>query len=140
MRIEFTVRLPVDSQSVPFVRGLCRKALEHLGVDGDTIDEVVLALNEACANVVQHAQEDGDYEVHVDIDEPVCRISVIDNGEGFDPASPTAAIEDAQGGQGLVLMRALVDDMHFRRDADGRHRVTLEKRLGGYPTLRSVPD
>ena len=32
MKIEFTVRLPVDSHSVPFVRGLCRKALDHLKV------------------------------------------------------------------------------------------------------------
>ena len=140
MNIAFSVQLPVDAKSVPLVRGLLRQALEHIGVVENGIDELVLALTEACANVVQHAQEDGDYEVHVDIDEPVCRISVIDNGEGFDPASPTAAIEDAQGGQGLVLMRALVDELHFRRDADGRHRVTLEKRLGGYPTLRSVPD
>lgn len=140
MRIGFTVRLPVDSQSVPFVRGLCRKALQHLHVDDDTVDEVVLALNEACANVVQHAGEHDDYEVQVDIDEPVCRISVIDHGDGFDPATtPTSTIADG-GGQGLVLMRALVDELRFRREPDGRHRVTLEKRLGGFPALRSVPD
>ena len=38
MKIEFTVRLPVDSHSVPFVRGLCRQALDHLQVDKDTVE------------------------------------------------------------------------------------------------------
>ena len=69
MKIEFTVRLPVDSHSVPFVRGLCRKALEHLKVGRDTTDEIVLALTEACANVVQHSADGNDYEVAVRIDD-----------------------------------------------------------------------
>jgi anti-sigma regulatory factor (Ser/Thr protein kinase) len=140
MRIEFTVRLPVDSASIPFVRGLFRKALEHMQVGRDTIEEIVLALNEACANVVQHVGEHDDYEVHVDIDEPICRISVIDQGDGFDPDIPAKPVADAAGGQGLLLMRALVDDLHFLKDPAGRHTVTLEKRLDARPTLHSVPD
>jgi len=139
MEIEFTVRLPVDSHSVPFVRGLCRKALEHLKVGKDTVDEIVLALTEACANVVQHTGSGTDYEVAVRIDDETCRISVWDEGAGFDmpdlsrPVDPTA-----DGGAGLVLMRALVDQLAFERDPDGRHRVTLEKRLDTRPALRLI--
>ena len=55
MNIAFSVRLPVDAQSVPLVRGLLRQALQHLGVVSDGIDDVLLALTEACANVVRHA-------------------------------------------------------------------------------------
>ncbi len=33
-------------------------------------------------------------------------------------------------------MQALVDELAFERDPDGRHRVTLEKRLTGRPVLR----
>jgi anti-sigma regulatory factor (Ser/Thr protein kinase) len=139
MEIEFTVRLPVDSHSVPFVRGLCRKALDHLRVGTDTMDEIVLALTEACANVVQHSGDDGDYEVAVRIDDDTCRISVWDEGGGFPvpdlsrPVDPTA-----DGGAGLVLMRALVDELAFEQDPDGRHRVTLEKRLESRPALRLI--
>ena len=55
MNVDFSVRLPTDAESVPLVRGLLRQALQYLGVVPDRIEEIVLALTEACANVVQHA-------------------------------------------------------------------------------------
>src|SRR5919112_2299163 len=135
MKIEFTVRLPVDSHSVPFVRGLCRKALDHLSVGKDTVDEIVLALTEACANVVQHSGDGNDYEVAVHIDDDACRISVWDEGAGFEVPDLSRPVDPTEGGAGLLLMRALVDELAFEHDADGRHRVTLEKRLGARPAL-----
>ena len=84
MNIAFSVQLPVDAKSVPLVRGLLRQALEHLGVVETGIEELVLALTEACANVVQHAGEHDDYQVDVAIDDQICRITVLDNGQGFD--------------------------------------------------------
>ena len=138
MKIEFTVRLPVDSHSVPFVRGLCRKALDHLKVDKETVDEIVLALTEACANVVQHSGDDGDYEVAVRIDDDACRISVWDEGSGFDMPDLSKPVDPTDGGAGLLLMRALVDELAFENDPDGRHRVTLEKRLDARPALRLI--
>ncbi len=137
MKIEFTVRLPVDSHSVPFARGLCRKALEHLRVAKDTVDEIVLALTEACANVVHHAGEHDEYQVDVSIDDQVCRISVLDEGPGFDVDAVTAPSPSAlEGGRGLVLMRALVDQLQFLEAEDGRHGVVLEKQLITSPKLR----
>jgi anti-sigma regulatory factor (Ser/Thr protein kinase) len=138
MKIEFTVRLPVDSHSVPFVRGLCRKALDHLNVGQDTVDEIVLALTEACANVVQHSGDGNDYEVAVRIDDDTCRISVWDEGSGFEMPDLSQPVDATEGGAGLVLMRALVDELAFENDPDGRHRVTLEKRLDSRPVLRLI--
>jgi serine/threonine-protein kinase RsbW len=131
MQIGLTVLLPVDADSVPFIRALCRQALEHLHIDRDVIGEITLALNEACANVVQHAGPHEDYEVRVDIDDQRCRIQVTDRGEGFDPAllvetGPEGLLD---GGSGLRLMRSLVDTLRFEQDPAGRHRVTFVKRL-----------
>lgn len=138
MNIDFSVRLPTDAHSVPLVRGLLRQALEHLQVPQVVIDEVVLALTEACANVVDHAAGHEAYQVDVAIDDETCRISVVDDGEGFDPATAAAApaspLDDR--GRGLMLMRALVDRLNFVQDEDGRHRVTFEKRLTTQPHLR----
>ncbi|MGY1640895.1 ATP-binding protein [Geodermatophilus sp. SYSU D00703] len=140
MDIAFTVRLPVDSTSVPFIRGLCRQALEHLRVERPVVDGIMLALTEACANVIRHAGEHADYEVQVAIDDTTCRISVFDDGPGFDPDALPEDRGDSplDGGRGLLLMQALVDRLDFRHDADGRHRVTLEKRLSASPPLRLV--
>ena len=137
MNISFSVRLPVDAQSVPLARGLLRQALEHLGVVATSIEEIVLALTEACANVVQHAGEHEEYQVDVAIDDDVCRISVLDNGAGFDVAAvPTEPGSLQDGGRGLILMRALVDRLQFKEAEDGRHRVILEKQLVTQPKLR----
>ncbi len=139
MNVHFSVRLPTDAQSVPLVRGLLRQALQYLGVVEENIQEIVLALTEACANVVQHAVDQEEYEVDVAIDDSVCRITVVDDGDGFDVATASAAPPTLEGGRGLVLMRALVDRLDFVQDADGRHRVTLEKRLVTSPRLRLLP-
>ena len=141
MTVEFTVRLPIDAQSVPLVRGLLRQALQHLGVVAGGIDEILLALTEACANVVQHAGAREEYQVDVTIDDHVCRISVTDDGDGFDLAAVSAEPQRSplDGGRGLLLMRALVDELDFRETEDGRHRVTLEKRLVVAPRLRLLP-
>jgi anti-sigma regulatory factor (Ser/Thr protein kinase) len=139
VNVHFSVRLPTDAQSVPLVRGLLRQALQYLGVVEENIQEIVLALTEACANVVQHAGDQEEYEVDVAIDDSVCRITVVDDGDGFDVATASAAPPTLEGGRGLVLMRALVDRLDFVQDADGRHRVTLEKRLVTTPRLRLLP-
>ena len=134
--------MPTDKDSVPLVRGLLRQALDHLDVPEAVIDEVVLALTEACANVVDHAHDQEAYQVDVSIDDEVCRISVLDDGEGFDPDEFAGAADhptEAERGRGLLLMRALVDRLQFVQDDDGRHRVTFEKRLSAQPRLRLLP-
>jgi anti-sigma regulatory factor (Ser/Thr protein kinase) len=138
VNIAFSVRLPVDAQSVPLMRGLVRQALEHFGVVSDRVDDILLALTEACANVVKHAGDHEGYQVDVAIDDQVCRISVLDDGEGFDVAAVESqeARSPLDGGRGLLLMRALVDRLAFQETADGRHGVFLEKHLGTEPRLR----
>lgn len=140
MHIEFSVRFPVDARSVPAVRGLLRQALAVFRVNHGRVDEIVLAVTEACANVLQHAGEHAEYLVDVAIDEQVCRISVVDQGGGFDVAQVSAEPprDPLDGGRGLLLMRALVDRLDFRADEDGGHRVILEKRLVDEPKLRLV--
>jgi serine/threonine-protein kinase RsbW len=141
VNVHFSVRLPTDAQSVPLVRGLLRQALQYLGVAESGIQEIVLALTEACANVVQHAAEHEEYEVDVAIDDVTCLISVVDDGGGFDPELTAVAQgrSPLDRGRGLILMRALVDRLDFVLDEDGRHRVTLEKRLNASPHLRLLP-
>ncbi len=132
MNIGFSVRLPVDSSSVPFARAMCRNALEHLGIAADVTSDITLALTEACANVVRHSGGPEHYEVQVDIGPDLCRIIVLDSGGGFQMPEPDAG-EGAvpESGRGVYLMQTLMDELHFRRDPQLGHRVVLEKRLTG---------
>ena len=138
MEIAFSVRLPVDAHSVPFIRAAVPGGAGAPAGRPHVIDEIALALTEACANVVQHAGA-----------APGLRGAGRDRRRALPhlrrrhgrrlrpaPAVPTDVADSGlEGGRGLLLMRALVDRLDFQLDADGRHQVTLEKALGPHPAL-----
>lgn len=132
MELDFSLCLPRDEVSVPVVRHLCGFALRRLGVAEDCVDDIELAVTEACSNVLRHtAGTTDEYEVHVTIDECVCAIRVVDTGAGFDheSLSPDRVAPTAEGGRGIHLMRALVDHIRFVSKPESGTIVHLEKTL-----------
>jgi serine/threonine-protein kinase RsbW len=112
--LELTVTLPSETGSVPVVRRLAGQTLRALGVTDDDIEDVQLAITEACANVVKHAADTDTYEVKVNLGTERCAITVIDRGSGFDATLLTGeAHHEAEAGRGVRLMRALVDSLDF---------------------------
>lgn len=84
-------------------------------MEGEDIDDVQVAITEACANVVDHATDSDTYEVKVGLAADRCAITVVDQGLGFDATTvPLRAEPDAESGRGLVLMRALTDNVAFQ--------------------------
>jgi serine/threonine-protein kinase RsbW len=131
MDVAFTICLPHEEASVPVVRHLISAALARLGVSAACSSDVELAVSEACTNVLKHASDDEDeYEVQVQISPEECRIEVADKGEGADPETlaRTGGLED-EGGRGIQLMRALVDQLHFVARPDRGLCVRLLKEL-----------
>ena len=55
MRISLMLCLPRDSATLSVVRHIAAAALEELGVERETMEDVTLALTEAAANVVKHS-------------------------------------------------------------------------------------
>lgn len=142
MRLTYGLRLPTDSRHVPVVRRLCTATLTELGVTPDAVDEVGLAVSEACANVVQHAGTEEDFEVRVDVTSGTCRIEVVDHGVGVAAASGGGRRLDGRGdepgdgppthGRGFALMALLVDQLDFTLD-EGGTTVVLTKQLALLP-------
>ncbi len=132
MTITFSLSLPRDGLSVPVVRHICRNALDDLGVSRGCIQDIELALAEACTNVLKHAEGTSDeYEVSVEVVDRSCDIRVIDTGTGFDhegrePAQPGGT---AEGGRGIHLMQSLVDSVHFISKPEVGTIVHLQKTL-----------
>lgn len=130
-RLDMEVRLPRDRASVPAIRHLVQLALEELGSPREQVDDVALALTEACANVVEHARPTDLYAVSVHVDETCCRIEVGDLGDGFDTVEHADAMVTpmSTGGRGIPLMHALMDDVRFERGNQGGTVVHLVKYL-----------
>ncbi len=143
MQASFRLSLPRDEASVPLTRRLVAQALAVAGVADDTISDVEIALSEACANVLRHAQAGDAYEVRAGFDDQSAFLEIIDEGKGFDPEALQAAADGQESGRGVALMRALMDGVRFETRDDDGSRVYLEKRLQWRPgapaeKLRSV--
>jgi serine/threonine-protein kinase RsbW len=133
VEISLSLCLPRDELSVPVARHICRNALREVGVVRDSIDDIELALTEACTNVLDHSAADDEYEVKIGINDRVCAIRVRDRGRGFDFASLERArsdlVSDAESGRGIALINALVDRVKFTAKPEAGTIVHLEKEL-----------
>lgn len=133
MNIQLSLRLPRDAATVAVVRGVAVDALARLGVTEPCIEEVRLALSEACTNVIDHAHATDEYEVRLDVDETLCVITVTDTGTGGavggSGASTPMPGDGAEHGRGLAIMRALVDAIDFLSVPEAGTVVRLEKTL-----------
>jgi serine/threonine-protein kinase RsbW len=99
------------------------------GIDDDRLEDLRVAVSEACTNAVEaHRRDAVDERVVVvcttDGDRLTVRIE--DSGSGFDPdvvpAPPhpdEAPSADSERGWGIQLIQALVDDVTFRKTGDG---------------------
>ena len=133
--LDLSVALPRESVSVPVVRRLAAQALRAFGVLDVDVDDVQLAITEACANVIDHAGATDTYDVKVELSANRCAITVVDQGGGFDVDEvPEKADDDAEMGRGVALMRALVDNVAFRNEPQAGAVVHMVK------TLRYVED
>jgi serine/threonine-protein kinase RsbW len=118
MEIRLTLSLPRDRSTVPLTRRVLDAALGVFSVTRDCRDDIGLAVGEACANAVQHADLGADYQVTVTIHEDRCVIDVVDEGVGMDAVDAGQHEDaglDAESGRGLRIIHALADMVEFRR-------------------------
>ena len=133
LEVNLSLCLPTDEMSVPVVRHICSFSLTEVGVADHCLDDITIALTEACTNVLDHAVQDGEaYEVQIAIDDERCIIRVKDLGGGFDfdtRSTQPRVSGDAESGRGLELIRALVDNVKFTLKQEEGMIVHLEKEL-----------
>ncbi|MGP4028408.1 ATP-binding protein [Actinomadura sp. 3N407] len=129
VEISLDLLLPRDAASVPATRRLLDAALTALGVEDQIRDDIEVMLTEACTNVIRHAEHGADYTVRAVIQDRRCLIKVIDSGTGFDPERVPRPEPVAEQGRGLLIMRALADDVRFRTFLQDGALVALEKNL-----------
>jgi len=115
---------------------LTRFANRH-GVPPETAGDLNLALEEVVANVIMHAYPQGGvHEIRIDVTAEKDRVAaeVVDDGVDFDPLQgpePNVALPLQQrplGGLGLFLVRRVMDELHYSREA-GTNRLTMAKKV-----------
>lgn len=123
-QIELQLTLPRDARYVGILRRVAESLLSGLDVPAESVDDVAVALSEACGNVIRHASGTSEYGVQLSVADDHCSIEVCDLGPGFDPSDleeMPAELADApvgEDGRGLPLLQALMDDLEFVREHD----------------------
>jgi serine/threonine-protein kinase RsbW len=127
--MKFSLDLPRETLSVPVIRRILGDTLRGLGVSDACVADILVAISEACTNVVQHADSTSRYEVTVGIDDGQCVLKVVDRGQGFGGETEKDVHPDSESGRGIKIMKALVDDVSFDSRPDSGTVVYLQKRL-----------
>jgi serine/threonine-protein kinase RsbW len=81
--VKLCLVFPREALSVPVMRHMLGDALRGLGADDDGLAELLLAVTEACTNVVRHGGPGRRYEVVASLGQRGCRIEVQNTWQGF---------------------------------------------------------
>jgi serine/threonine-protein kinase RsbW len=156
--VRFCLVFPRESLSIPVMRRVLGDTLDRLGVDQESVSDLLLAVTEACTNVLKHAGPGRKYEVVVKVGRHRCVLQVLDSGGGMDPGRlrlarrsalrrpqvkamplgvpllrrrPGAAdiARLAESGRGLAIMQACVDNVSLRSGRGQGTVVQLRKRI-----------
>jgi anti-sigma regulatory factor (Ser/Thr protein kinase) len=137
------ISLPSDNSLLALVRDLAKRMAEGAGFDEATAGTLALAVDEAMANVIEHAYhgETGrEIELRFEDRGPDFTVELMDSGDRIDPGSlPHFELaryvnERRTGGLGVHLMGRIMDSVSFRRIARRnvcclvKHKIRVEAR------------
>ncbi|MBJ9992449.1 MULTISPECIES: anti-sigma B factor RsbW [Paenibacillus] len=134
------ITLPANADFVDIVRLNLYGIASKMGFSYEDIEDMKVAVSEACNNSVLYAygQEGGMVEVTFEIGIDQLSIKVKDDGESFDRMNRTENtvtlhdkdLHDVEiGGLGFYLMEALMDDVMVDNEAGRGTQVVMTKRL-----------
>ncbi len=121
-RSTHTLTLPASTQSLEAVRRFVSACAADAHLSERDVEQVTLAVDEACTNVVKHAYRgnaDETFKVSVVVDAERFTVRICDTGAAFAPAeyhTPNlvqAVKARRRGGLGVHLMRRLMDQVEY---------------------------
>jgi serine/threonine-protein kinase RsbW len=82
--VEFCLVFPHEALSVPVMRKVLGDTLRRFGADEEGVSDLLLAVTEACTNVLKHGAPGPRYEVVARIGQRGCLIQVLNDQRGLD--------------------------------------------------------
>ena len=106
---------------------------ELCGFPDDETQFIILAVDEACSNVMRHAyggRTDGEITLTVAANGDRIEFVLVDHGQCWQPdQQPQRSLDEIRpGGLGMYLMRSVMDEVRYGRTANG-NELFLAKSL-----------
>lgn len=124
------------TESLVEVRNFVSEAALNFGFDEETANKIVLAVDEACTNIIKHAYKyvpDKIIEIEVRPNSEKFEVKLTDYGISFDPRvvkTPnikSSIMKYRKGGLGMYLMKSLVDKVEYNMNQNRRNTVRIIK-------------
>lgn len=135
---KFTLKVPSSTENLALIREFVTTVGNQAGLDESGVAQLELAVDEACANVIEHAYGHDitkEVVVRVIFDNEALRIAVIDEGLGFDPnKAPQDTVEQLihkrkSGGLGIRLIKTLMDEVSYEIVPGQKNELHMTKKI-----------
>lgn len=137
-KIKKELAIKSTTDNLVLVREFTRRAAIESSLPDDFTEKIILAVDEACTNVIKHAYKfspEGDIFISISVDSSKFIISITDSGVHFNPnLIPEPDIkqyhkEKKIGGLGMFLMKKLMDEVRYTSVSGNKNQVELVKYL-----------
>jgi anti-sigma regulatory factor (Ser/Thr protein kinase) len=133
MIVQMKVVLPSDPRYLCIARAMVRELAEVSGLGEDECYAVMLAVDEALANVMRHAYKgshDQQIEFNCDIYDDRMEFRLLDNGEAPDAERICGQPLDevSLSGRGTHMIREIMDEVCYEQ-VSGRNQIKMIKKL-----------
>lgn len=134
----FSLHVPSSTENLVMIREFVSSIGAKAGLPPNEVANLELAVDEACANVIEHAYlSDTTKEVSVKalLDDSSIEITVIDTGMSFDPNSveqeelDRLASARKSGGLGMRIIKTFMDEVHYEMIPGEKNELRMIKRI-----------
>jgi anti-sigma regulatory factor (Ser/Thr protein kinase) len=137
------VSVPSDPVYLGPLRTVISESTDILGLDEEVTNKIVLAVTEACANIIRHCYggEPGQrIDVTLRFGPGFYEVQIDDYGEFVDPAEMKGReLDDVKpGGLGLHFIHSVMDGVEYRQNRWGGTTLTMRKNIGPLPDTGSL--
>jgi len=134
----YELTTPSHTENLGLIRDFVAHLAQRAGFGETALMDIAVAVEEACANVIKHAHKNDEAKplrLQIKIDKQKLTVQVRDEGQGFEPKqldeqnAREVLAKPQNGGRGILMMKMLMDEVHFEIGNGKGMQVRLVKHL-----------
>ena len=121
-------RFPARAKELGHTRAITRMSLNNHGWRSDIVEDIVLAIDEACQNIIRHAYHgecDDPITLHIELQDESLVVVLEDHAPAVSPdcMNPRAFEDIRPGGLGCHFMRQVMDHVSIGPSSNGQGNI-----------------
>ena len=136
--MEYKFKVPCSKSKLGEIREFLQRVLSENSIPEVTVNTLVLAVDEVCANLIIHSHKcDPNEQIELKVrvnGKSEITFDIIDHGDGFnigdyeEPSISDIVKQKRKGGIGLMLVRRIMDEIEYIK-GDKKNVYRLHKKI-----------